>query len=264
MKKSFLAIILVSCSLIVLNSCKKDEEPEPTNNTTNNTNTTPPPATTPSPQSPNPAPSDAAGSMVAVKTITYVSVPMVGVIRQDVGTGVAAFWNTPGTYLDAGAITLNTNALTKQTNNAYIFTPGTSNPSGLDFSSGNTNWSVAGNSGNSIPAINYDPAMGFPSMDTIAGGISTVTKANGVTLNMSSTITNADSVIYAVHGPSGSAIVTNANFSGYTFTGAQLSNIGSGSGYVQIASYKLTYQTVSGKKYYFINESVYTKAVTIN
>jgi hypothetical protein len=254
--------------LLVLNfgfyACKKDEVADPTPIETPTPTPTPTPTTTPTPSNPTPTPSDANGVLVALKTISTINVPFVGNIKQEIGIPVAFFFNTPGTYLDGGSVSCNSNTLTKQTNNTYTFTPGTSAPTGVDYSSG-VNWSVGGNTANNIPSFNYNPNMGFPELDSIAGGISTVTKANGVTIAATNTITNADSVIFSVYGPGGTAQkVKAASSSSHTFSAADLSGLGSGSGYIQIATYKIGNQTFNGKKMYFINEAVFTKTVTIN
>jgi hypothetical protein len=190
-------------------------------------------------------------------------VPIVGAVKQEIGVPVAFFFNTPGTYLDGGAVSCNSNALTKQTNNTYNFTPSTSAPTGVDYSSG-VNWSVGGNSTNEVPAFTHSPSIGFPQLDSISGSISTVTKSNGVTISATNVITNADSVIFSVYGPSGTAQKVLAGSSSHTFSASDLSAIGTGSGYIQIAAYKIANQTFSAKKYYFINEAVFTKMVTIN
>ena len=181
----------------------------------------------------------------------------------ELGIPVAFFFNTPGTYLDGGTVSCNGSSLSKQTNNTYNFTPTTSAPTGVDYSSG-VNWAVGGNSANSIPNFSHSPSIGFPTLDSIAGNISTVTRSSGVTIAATNTITSADSVIFSVYGPSGTAQKVLSGSSSHTFSAADLSGVGTGSGYIQIAAYKIANQTFSGKKYYFINEAVYTKMVTIN
>jgi hypothetical protein len=257
--------LLLSISILLTNSigCKKEEAPEPEPIVTPAPTPTPTPSPTVNPSNPTPTPSDANGVLVALKTISTITVPVVGAVKQEIGLPVAFFFNTPGTYLDAGAVTCNGSALTKQTNNTYTFTPSTSTPTGVDYSSGVT-WSVAGNTTNVIPNFTHNPNMGYPALDSIAGNISTVTKANGVTIAATNVITNADSVIFSVYGPSGTAQKVIAGNSSHNFSAADLSGVGAGSGYIQIAAYKIANQTFSGKKYYFINEAVYTKMVTIN
>lgn len=260
-----LSIIFIStCLFTCYTSCKKESSPEPTPATTSTPAPTPTPTPTPSATSsnPTPTPSDANGVLVALKTISTVNVPFVGNIKQEIGVPVAFFFNTPGTYLDAGTVSCNSSNLSKQSNNAYTFTPGTSEPTGVSYSSG-VNWSVGGNSVNVVPNFTYSPSIGFPELDSIAGNISTVTRSSGVTIAATNLITNADSVIFSVYGPSGTAQKVLANTSTHTFSASDLSALGTGNGYIQIAAYKIADQTFSAKKYYFVNEAVFTKMVTI-
>ncbi len=260
--KSMLIMLGAFGFVLQVSSCKKEETPEPEPEPTP---APAPPASTPAPANPTPTPSDAKGVLVAIKTISSVTVPVVGtVVKQEIGLPTAFFYDTPNTFLDAGVVKCNNSDLTKQTNNTYIYSITTSNPTGIDYSSG-VDWSVGGNTTNNIPSFTYSPNMGYPTLDSIAGNISTVTKANGVTIAATNTITNADSVIFGVYGPSGNAMVTKpGNTSSYTFSASELSSLGSGFGYIQIAAYKIKNNTFSGKKYYFINEAVFTKSVSIN
>lgn len=250
----------VAASLMVV-ACKKTETPEPEPEPTP---TPQQPQTTPQPTNPTPTPSDAKGVFAAVKTLSFVEVPGVGTVQTDIGVASAAVWETQGTFIDAGTVSLNNNSLTKNSNNSYAFTPSATSTTGIDLSSNRT-WNISGNSTNNVPAIsNFNPPIGFPTLGNISGNISTVTKSSGVTLTSAAPINNADSVIFAVHGPSGSAMKTRpGNTTSYSFTSGELANIGAGSGFIQIVSYKIHGQTFSGKKYYFINESVVTKSVTI-
>lgn len=259
--KYFSLLALAAFSLMTIGSCKKETtepEPEPV--------VVPPPPVpaAPAPSNPTPSPSDANGVLAAVKAVSSVYLPVVGNFKQEIGVPVAVFFDVANTYLDAGAVKCNSNDLTKQTNNSYLFTPNASNPTGIDYSSG-VSWSVGGNSGTSIPTFTYTVPIPFPTLDSIAGGITKVTRANGVTIAATNTITGADSVIFSVYGPSGNAQKVKAgNVSSYTFTAAELSGIGAGSGYIQIVPYAMTSQTFSGKKYYFINEAAFTKMVNID
>jgi hypothetical protein len=260
-KLSKFAYLLLVCISIGLISCEKDETPEPEPEPT----PAPTPATTPTPSNPTPSPSDAKGVLVGIKTITFVNVPGVGTIQQALGVGVASFWETSGTFLDGGAVSVNTKALTKGTNNVYTFTPTATDVTGIEFSGNNTDWSVAGNSSTGVSAFTYNPNIGFPSIGALTGSPTTVTRSSGFTLGSSTGISNADSVIFSVYGPSGTKQVVKAgNVSSYSFSSAELSGVGEGSGFVQICPYKIANAIFGGKKYYFVNESVITQSVTIN
>jgi hypothetical protein len=260
--KQLFLVIVSTGMLFNLVSCDKADPADPAPIVTPTPTPTPTPA--PTPTNPTPTPTDASGVLVALKTISTVTAPIIGPYKQEIGVPVAFFFNTPGTYIDGGAVSCNSNALTKQSNNTYTFTPSTSLPTGIDYSSG-VNWSVGGNSGNAVPNFSHSPSIGFPELDSIAGNISTVTRSSGVTITATNTINNADSVIFSVYGPNGIAQKTKSgNFSTHTFSASDLSNIGTGQGFIQIATYKVADQTFSGKKYYFINEAVFSKLVTIN
>ncbi|MEI6523636.1 MAG: hypothetical protein WCO37_09085 [Bacteroidota bacterium] len=260
-KLSKFAYLLLVCISIGLISCEKDETPEPEPEPTPATV----PATTPTPSNPTPSPSDAKGVLVGIKTITFVNVPGVGTIQQAIGVGVASFWETQGTFLDGGAVSVNTKSLVKGTNNVYTFTPTATDVTGIEFTGNSTNWSVAGNSSTGVSAFTYNPNIGFPAIGALTGSPTTVTRASGFKLGSATAITNADSVIFSVYGPSGSKQVVKAgNVSSYSFTASELSGVGEGSGFVQICPYKIASATFTGKKYYFVNESVVTQSVTIN
>jgi len=262
MKKvsKFIYLLIIGISL-GLSSCEKDETPEPTPEPA----PVPVPATTPTPTNPTPSPSDAKGVLVGIKTITFVNVPGFGTVQQALGVGVASFWETSGTFLDGGAVSVNTNVLTKGSNNIYTYTPSATNITGIDFSGNNTNWNVAGNSSTGVSAINYDPNIGFPAIGSLSGSPTTLTRSSGFTLGSTTAISNADSVIFSVYGPSGTKQVVRAgNVSSYSFSSSELSGVGAGSGFVQICPYRIANSIISGKKYYFVNESVVTQSVTIN
>ncbi len=246
---------LLSLSMAVLvgfSSCKKDEEPEPV---------TPTP-TAAAPANPIPAPSGADAALVAVHTATYITAPFVGEIYQPIGFGVGVFGNlTTGAYVSAGAVTLNTNALTAQSNQSYVFTPSQTSPTGVDFSSG-VNWTVAG--GNGYAAFNHTTNNEVPSGPKYTGS-TTIARNADYTLSSSIAILSADSVLFNVISPTATLTKVKAgNVSSCTFSAAEMGTLGAGSGYVQIVPYNYESATYGGKVIYFINESVSTNSVTFN
>lgn len=253
MKKRFLFMILLA-GLTVVSSCKKDEEEEEIPET--------PTATAPS--NPIPAPSSAFGALVAVQTATYVDAPFVGEIYQPVGVGVAVFGNLSApAYVDGGAISVNGTALTKQSNNSYINTPGVTNPQGIDFGD-DVNWNVGGNSTTEVPAFTHNPTNPMPSGPKYTGA-TTIGRTSDFTLISAIAITGADSIIYNVISPTATLTrIVDGTVGSVTFTAAEMGTLGAGNGYVQIVPYSLSFQTFGGKTIYFVNESVCTKSVTFN
>lgn len=207
-----------------------------------------------------PTPTDAYGVMAAVKTNNYISIAGF-TMNMPIGTAVAVFGDAAGfdTYVDAGAVTANDSTLTKQSNNSYVFMQTGYNTTGLDFSSGNAKWTVAGNG--TVPAINKTTTSGFPFVDSVsAAGEIDITGA--LTLSAATPVTNADSIIYVVAGPDATLMKTVAgNVNSYTFTATEMGTVGTGTGYLEVVPYNLEKQVISGKAYYFINESASTKMV---
>ena len=72
-------------------------------------------------------------------------------------------------------------------------------------------------------------------------------------------------IYFSVYGPDGTAMkVVAGGVSSYTFTAAELSAVGAGSGFVQIVGINYDPQTIGGRDYYLLNETARTKSVTIN
>jgi hypothetical protein len=135
------------------------------------------------------------------------------------------------------------------------------NPYGLALG-GSVSWSATG--AGSVSAINYTTSNSFPNVDSIANG-KTIDKSVAYTLQASGSVTNSDSVIFVVAGPSATLMATRpAGTSSHTFSATEMATIGAGTGIVEIVPYNIESTTVGGKKYYFINETAVTKLVTIN
>jgi len=247
-------LLLLSASLAIFSSCSKDED---------NDNSTPAP--TGSTPSTVPQLSDANGVMVAVKSITYTTTP-VGSFPLPIGTAVAVFSDTAGssTFVSAGTVECENNLLSKQSNNSYVFTPSATAPAGIDFGSvNNPAWEVQGSG--SIPSISRATTSGFPSgIDSVSNG-STINRSNDYTLAAAGNISNSDSVLFIVSGPSATLSKTlTGNSSSCTFTAAEMGTIGAGSGIVQIVPYNIESTVTGNKKFYFVNEIVVSRTVTIN
>jgi len=197
------------------------------------------------------------GALIAIKTITTTSTP-IGSMDVEAGTAVAVFSANGGqNFLGAGTVNCNSNNLTAQNNNSYVYMINQTQPTGLSFGS-TVNWGATGGDWQSFSG---STSQGFATISDITSG--NVALASSYTLQ-NTTTTNADSILYAVYGPSGSkvVIVAGSNTS-HTFSTSDLSGIGTGNGFVQIVGLNYDPQTIGGKNYYFINETVRTKSVTI-
>ena len=197
-------------------------------------------------------------TLVGVKALSTTSTP-IGPIDTEIGTAVAVFSeDAAASFISAGTVSLDGTNLAAQSNNSYVYTPGTSNPTGLSFG-GTLSWS---GTGAAWPSFNASTTVGFPNVTDISSG--NVTMSSNYTLNCGSAVT-ADSIFFAVYGPNGTAMkVVAGGASSYTFTSAELSAVGAGSGFVQIVGINYDLQNISGRDYYLLNETARTKSVTIN
>ncbi|MES2629893.1 MAG: hypothetical protein V4616_13085 [Bacteroidota bacterium] len=249
MKKTLLPLFALALAFTVV-SCEKEKAEE-----------TPvtPPATAPA--NPTPAtPSDAAGVLVGIKTVTTVATfPGFPASEIELGTAVAVFPNQAASgFLDAGTVTCNEKTLSKQSNNSYVYTPSATDIEGIDF--GGASWKVAGN-GN-VPAIDrtFSPFPSNPEFTAPA----TISTGSAYTVTLDRT-TGADSTIVAFHSGNKSLIKTyRGNITSFQFTAEEMATITKGDGYLQVTPYNFTFQTISGKKIYFFNEAVVTKSVKYN
>jgi len=246
MKQFKKTIALFFAATVLISSCKKDEDDDNNNPSPNNQPTT---------VTPNIA--DGNGTLVAIKTKTTSQTP-IGPMDTFIGTAVAVFFNDGNydAFVDAGTVKVNNNSLSKQGNNSYVAIPGVAQPMGINFDN-EASWEVSG--AGSIGSFSHQDNTNFPTLGNITSAES-ITKSAGYTLTCS-TISNADSVFFAVGG----VIKTLAgNASSCEFTSAELASVPSGQSYVQVAPYSISNSIYGGKRYYFVKESVTTKLVTVN
>lgn len=182
------------------------------------------------------------------------------------GSAVAWFVDEGTTFVSVGDVEVdNSNIATMldpQTNNTYIFVE-TAVPS-QGFSNQGVTWSIAGGNGHS-PINGLANLLPFPSTKEVDESATDISGATSYTLEHNGAINNADSSIFAVHGPDGSVMKTVEGLvTSVTFTASEMGSVGSGPGILQIASFSIQNQTLGGKKYYMINESVANKNVNIN
>lgn len=249
-----LTYILTASCILFFSSCDKDEDTAPV---------VEPAATTSAPSSPSPRPSDADAVMIAVNSISITNAPIIGPITTKIGLPIAIFFDGAN-FKDVGAVTCDNNALVKQPNNSYIFTPSITNPTGITFGT-DISWDIAG--ANGFPAHTKSIRGLFPdniNIQTTTG--STVSSSTDFTLS-SLPISGADSVYFGVYGPDGGLnVVLAGNSSSYTFSASEMATIGTGAGFVQIAATKnISNETLgTGEKIYYLTETVQTSSVTLN
>ena len=211
--------------------------------------------------------SDYQGFFVATKSFGTQATPSIpGFPSQEVtieiGTAVAGFGNlSASTFNDVGEVSLNLGTspkkytLSKQTNNAYVFTPSATEPTGLPFSNssgGTPFWEVP-----SLSISSSSPMQYFPSKGTITSG-NTISKSQNFAFQVSG-IQAADSVLFIIasEGKQVSKTVAINNSQSVTFTAAELSILpNSKNAIMQVSPYYLAQKTVGGKDYIFIHQTV--------
>lgn len=244
-KRSILAVIPV---IAVLSGCTKAEELLPEN-----------PAT-PSASTPSITINGAYGVMAAVKSVSYTTVAGY-TVPVEVNTAVAAFYSAPGASLvDAGTVTLENKALTKSSNNAYVYQTLTS-----PLSLSTINWNVSGSG--AVPAIQYTYERSMPSWSGYEGLPSTLTRSAGITVTLGSSVSAADSVYVIVADYNNGYLLKRVGGSAAncTFSASDLSSLAAGQGMIQVVPWNYKKEDFGDKDYYFVNESAYTKmGITIN
>ncbi len=241
MKSKILPIFFVAAlSASLFSSCDKneDETPDNNNNTTNSFNY-----------------SDAFGVLVAVKSVSYTSVGGFEV-PVEVNSGSAFFPTDAGatTFADAGTVSLENKNLTKQANKIYSYDDFL-NPLTLSGIS----WNVSGNG--SIPAFSKTVSRPLPTFSGFSSLPASISKSAGISISLGSAVYAADSVIVMITSSNDAVLKSVAGNSGnVTFSGADLTKLNTSTvGSISISPYNLSTETISGKKFYFVNESSYLK-----
>lgn len=232
-----------------LTGCTKKVNTDPTNNTSTTTNYS-------SFNFP-----DSYGVLVAIKSISYQEVAGIQ-IPIEVNTASATFVSSPGssTFVDAGNVSLNNKELTKQANNSYVYQD-LVNP--LSFNS--VSWNVSG--ANGIPLVAYSDNRPWPSFSGFSTLPASVSKSAGITVTLGSAVSNADSVYLIVASGDGKFAIKRAggNAAEVTLTSADLNEIGTGTGIIQLVPWSFKMEDVESKDFYFVLEAAYSKMnVTIN
>ena len=252
-----ISVFFIASSLL-FTACEKDEDDA--DNTNTETPSTPPARDPAFPQQ-----SDASGVLVGIKTVTIENNPILPFpIEIELGTAVALFPATTGdfsTLIDAGTVSCNAKELDPQSNDSYIFIPGLTDQEGIDFTDG-SEWEVSGNS--SVMAFTEIYSR-FPSTPVVTSG--DVDTSTDYELEIESTVgSSADSLYYIIYGGEDYVMKTVDPFtSSVTFTASEMSSLGATSnGLIQVTAYSMVSRVNNGKTYYFVNETVNTKSVSIN
>ena len=204
---------------------------------------------------------DGYGALAAVRSVSYTTVAGI-VIPLEVNTGVALFSTTTGsgTFVDGGTVTLNTKALAKSSNNAYLY-QNLTDP--LSFST--VTWNVTGSA--SVPAISYTDDRPIPDYTGFSALPAVITKTAGVTISLGSAVTNADSIYVTVTDYNNHRIMKRmaGNANECVIGATELSGFTAGQGMVQVCPWNMKSEDFNDKKFYFIIESAFTKqGITIN
>ncbi len=100
---------------------------------------------------------------------------------------------------------------------------------------------------------------GFPNVGAITSD-ETVIRADGYTVTLNGGISNPDSIQWVVGGES---FGVTGPMNSRTFTAAELSALQAGPSIIQVAPYNIDSAMKSGKKFYFVNQMVVKKSVTV-
>lgn len=240
------AIVLSSTALV---SCKKKDDATPSN-------------TQPNPQTP--VIGDVDGAFVSLKLNYMYSYPGIPSVPVTAEIGLATMFNNrnTSTYIDAGSISVNNNALEKQGNNSYFkFATIGQTPSDLGLSSG-SNWNVAG--ANGITGLTYNDNAAFP---LYKGELpSKITRSNGLSIDISAYTSNADSVYILIAVDKQSVLKRfPASARTATITASDLSAlpvVTNNTAIFEVDPFRYSIQTINGKKYAFIKE--FAKVAYVN
>jgi hypothetical protein len=235
------AILALSLSVFFLAGCEKDDDPEPGGNNNNGGEV---------------SAGDAFGTLVAIRSVTYTNAGG-NLIPFEFNTATAAFFEAVGgsTLVDAGTVQLNGKTLTKANNNAYTYDD-VLDPLSLD----QVQWEVSGSG--DVPAISQTVTKPIPAFTGYENLPASVSKADGVTISLGASISDADSVLVTVVSVDDGEFAMRTvagNAASVTFSTGDLAGLSTGAGLLQVNPYNVTSETISGKKYYFLNQSSYSK-----
>lgn len=220
----------------------------------------------PAAESPELSFGDADGAFYAINT---VSVTEAGGFETTLRTGAVVAWFVNGgtDFVSVGDVSFTQSSglngsLGMNANNSYTYIEQGIPPVGYAASGGVT-WSIAGGNGHS-PINGLSNQYPFPTTDKVLEPSSTVDGSSIYTLAHDGAINNADSNYFSIYGANANLVKVGSGFTtSVTFPAAEMSTLGTGTAILQVASFNITNQTLGGKKYYMVNESVASKIVTV-
>jgi hypothetical protein len=239
---------------VAISSCKK----------ASTTPTTPTPTTS---SNPSPVTGNVDGALISLR-LDLASVVAGFPITISTDNGIATFFTATGnssSFVDGGAVSLNTYALAKQSNNSYLKTATTGQtPDNLNIADGTSNWVVAG--AGSVPAFTYANSYPFPDF---AGTIPTsITRSKGLTVTLGSSVNNADSVIIFIvtndHKSLTRTFVATAASATISATDlGTLPAVSDNTALIEIIPYRLNTSRQGSKVYAYVKEHAYTANINI-
>jgi hypothetical protein len=249
--KKLSAYLMASVAMsLILFSCSKDDDSNGGGSTSKGN------------ESPIPNIPGAAGVLVAFNNSVVQNVPFIGEQTTVMGLATAVFFDDSGNQINAGSVAINGNDLAYMSG-AYVFTPGITNPMGLEFT-GSVGWEVSG--GNGIPNFVHTNPGGVPVVGGLTGVTDEISGGFTVHINVNNPATNlqgVDSVMFNLYGPDGEVLITRpGNARSYSFSAAEVAKVGKGQGIVQVAAYRLAIESKSGKDFAFVNQGVFNKFVS--
>lgn len=252
-KNNFVMLAMLLLLAGMVGSCKKKEKEAPEN-----------PFSFPAPSYPT-LPADADAMLVAINSSvpspvsTPIVMPGMPDVVLEIGVGVAVFKNNA----KADKVLLNNTEL-KFVNGVHTWLPDFTNVTdptsltGINLS-GNIKWDITN------PNLTKTTSA-LPGKPTITSGKS-ITKSSGYTLTNQSS-SGAAKVIYSIYSTNGKSVLKelNGNSTQCSFTAAELGELGTTKdAIIQTNAYKISTETISGKKVYIINQSSYSvTGVSIN
>lgn len=233
--------------------------------------------TSPVPSPPTPTFSgDVKGGLVSVRVNfsydpnKFASLPVtVPVVELDAESAVAVFSNdfSSGTFLNAGNVNVNSDALERLSNNSYtkLAFDYTSGDFSLGFDGG-SNWNVAGSG--DVAAFSYNHTQSFPNYSGRSSMPETASTSSSLTVSLSG-VSNADSV-YVLLAAGDKSILKHVggSASSVTFTAAEVASVGTtggkATGLLEVCPWRYIIQTFNSKQYAFVKEHAVVKNITIN
>ena len=241
MKRTISLSIVAVFAVLMLFSCKKEDDTNPDNNQSSGHSY---------------KFSDGLGVLAAVKSVSYVEV-MGQLIPTYVNTASAVFLQSAGSsnFVDAGAVKVTGKSLKQYANKSYVY-ENLMDPLNFD---GGIQWQVGGSG--QVPAFSHTVSRPMPSFSGYQNLPSTINRSSDFTVQLSGRVTNADSVLVQIISTNGHAMVIVAgNSANATLSASKLGSLSaSNNAMVMVAPMNFSSQTFDGKKMYFVNEFAATK-----